>query len=82
MYANAAGIVPVIQVFVAKGIPLGTAIAFMMGTIGLPAGSNPAQKGNDHETDPDLFWGGDHLYHIVRAIIQPYSINKQKLNPT
>ena len=35
MYANAAGIVPVIQVFVAKGIPLGTAIAFMMGTVGL-----------------------------------------------
>jgi len=35
MYANAAGIVPVIQVFVAKGVPLGTAIAFMMGTIGL-----------------------------------------------
>lgn len=35
MYANAAAIVPVIQVFVAKGIPLGTAIAFMMGTVGL-----------------------------------------------
>jgi hypothetical protein len=35
MYANAAGIVPVIQVFVAKGIPLGTAIAFMMATVGL-----------------------------------------------
>lgn len=35
MYANAAGIVPVIQVFVAKGVPLGTAIAFMMGTVGL-----------------------------------------------
>lgn len=35
MYANAAGIVPVIQVFVAKGIPLGTAIAFMMGVVGL-----------------------------------------------
>ncbi|WP_299110732.1 permease [uncultured Winogradskyella sp.] len=35
MYANAAGIVPVIQVFVAKGVPLGTAIAFMMATIGL-----------------------------------------------
>ena len=35
MYANAAGIVPVIQVFVAKGIPLGTAIAFMMAVIGL-----------------------------------------------
>lgn len=35
MYANAAGIVPIIQVFVAKGVPLGTAIAFMMATIGL-----------------------------------------------
>jgi len=35
MYANAAGIVPVIQVFVAKGVPLGTAIAFMMATVGL-----------------------------------------------
>ncbi|MFY0712556.1 permease [Seonamhaeicola sp. NFXS20] len=35
MYANAAGIVPVIEVFVAKGVPLGTAIAFMMGTVGL-----------------------------------------------
>lgn len=35
MYANAAGIVPVVQVFVAKGIPLGTAIAFMMGVVGL-----------------------------------------------
>ncbi len=35
MYANAAGIVPVIEVFVAKGIPLGTAIAFMMGVVGL-----------------------------------------------
>ncbi len=35
MYANAAGIVPVIQVFVTKGVPLGTAIAFMMATVGL-----------------------------------------------
>ena len=35
MYANAAGIVPIIEVFVAKGIPLGTAIAFMMSIIGL-----------------------------------------------
>lgn len=35
MYANAAGIVPVIEVFVAKGIPLGTAIAFMMAVAGL-----------------------------------------------
>lgn len=35
MYANAAGIVPVIQVFVAKGVSLGTAIAFMMSVVGL-----------------------------------------------
>ena len=35
MYANAAGIIPVVEVFVAKGIPLGTAIAFMMGVVGL-----------------------------------------------
>ena len=35
MYANAAGIVPVIAVFVAKGIPLGPAIAFMMAVVGL-----------------------------------------------
>lgn len=35
MYANAADIVPVIEVFVAKGIPLGTAIAFMMAVVGL-----------------------------------------------
>ncbi len=35
MYANAAGIVPVVQVFVAKGVPIGTAIAFMMGVVGL-----------------------------------------------
>lgn len=35
MYANAAGIVPVIQIFVVKGVPLGTAIAFMMAVVGL-----------------------------------------------
>ena len=35
MYANAAGIVPVVEVFVVKGIPLGTAIAFMMAVVGL-----------------------------------------------
>ncbi|RMG66958.1 MAG: permease [Bacteroidetes bacterium] len=35
MYANAAGMVPVIQVFVAKGVPLGTSLAFMMAVVGL-----------------------------------------------
>ncbi|MCQ2191467.1 MAG: permease [Paludibacteraceae bacterium] len=35
MYSNAAGIVPVIEVFVAKGVGLGTALAFMMSVVGL-----------------------------------------------
>lgn len=35
MYSNASGVLPVVQVLVAKGIPLGTAIAFMMGVVGL-----------------------------------------------
>jgi len=35
MYSNASGILPVVQVLVAKGIPLGTAIAFMMGVVAL-----------------------------------------------
>ena len=35
MYANAAGIVPIVQVFVAKGIPIGTALSFMMAVVGL-----------------------------------------------
>jgi uncharacterized membrane protein YraQ (UPF0718 family) len=35
MYSNAAGVLPIIQVFVQKGIPIGTAIAFMMAVIGL-----------------------------------------------
>ena len=34
-YSNASGILPIVQVLVAKGIPLGTAIAFMMGVVGL-----------------------------------------------
>lgn len=35
MYSNAAGVLPIIQVFVQKGVPIGTAIAFMMAVIGL-----------------------------------------------
>lgn len=35
MYSNAAGVLPIIQVMVQKGIPLGTAIAFMMAVVGL-----------------------------------------------
>jgi uncharacterized membrane protein YraQ (UPF0718 family) len=35
MYANAASVLPIIQVLVQKGVPIGTAIAFMMAVIGL-----------------------------------------------
>jgi len=35
MYSNAAGVLPIIQVLVQKGIPLGTAISFMMAVVGL-----------------------------------------------
>ena len=35
MYSNASGILPIVQVLVVKGIPIGTAIAFMMGVVGL-----------------------------------------------
>ncbi len=35
LYSNASGILPIVQVLVAKGIPLGTAIAFMMAVVGL-----------------------------------------------
>jgi uncharacterized membrane protein YraQ (UPF0718 family) len=35
MYSNAAGVLPVVQVLVNKGIPIGTAIAFMMTVVGL-----------------------------------------------
>lgn len=35
MYANATGVVPVVEQLVAKGIPIGTALAFMMAVVGL-----------------------------------------------
>jgi len=35
MYANAAGIVPIVEVLVSKGVSIGTALAFMMAVVGL-----------------------------------------------
>ncbi len=35
MYAGASGVIPIIEALVAKGIPLGTALAFMMAVVGL-----------------------------------------------
>lgn len=35
LYSNAVGVIPIMQVLVAKGVPLGTALSFMMATVGL-----------------------------------------------
>lgn len=35
LYANAVGVIPIMESLVAKGIPLGTAMAFMMAVVGL-----------------------------------------------
>ena len=35
LYSNAAGMIPIVSVLIEKGVPLGTALAFMMSTIGL-----------------------------------------------
>ena len=35
MYSNASGVIPVIESLIAKGIPIGTALAFMMAVVGL-----------------------------------------------
>lgn len=35
LYSNAAGIIPIVSVLLEKGVPLGTALAFMMAVIGL-----------------------------------------------
>ncbi|MFY9989654.1 MAG: permease, partial [Rhodoplanes sp.] len=35
LYSNAAGIIPVVEALIGKGVPLGTVIAFMMSVIAL-----------------------------------------------
>lgn len=35
LYSNASGVIPIIQALVAKGIPIGTALAFMMAVVGI-----------------------------------------------
>ena len=35
MYANPAGVLPILESLVAKGVPMGTALAFMMAIVGL-----------------------------------------------
>ena len=35
LYSNLVGIIPVVQAFVEKGVPIGTALAFMMAAVGL-----------------------------------------------
>ena len=61
MYANAAGIVPVIQVFVAKGIPVGTAIAFMMAVV---------KESDDLAADRDILRHSGRFYYPIGIYIQ------------
>lgn len=35
LYSNAAGVIPILQVLISKGVPIGTALAFMMAVVGL-----------------------------------------------
>ncbi len=35
LYANASGAIPIVQALIAKGVPLGTGLAFMMAVVGL-----------------------------------------------
>ncbi len=35
LYSNAVGVIPIMEALVAKGVPFGTAMAFMMATVGL-----------------------------------------------
>ncbi len=35
MYANASGVIPIVEALVTKGVPIGTALAFMMAIVGL-----------------------------------------------
>ena len=70
MYANAAGIVPVIEVFVAKGIPIGTALAFMMAVVGLSLPeATLLKKSNDLAVDRDILWIDNLIYHYVRLSV-------------
>lgn len=56
-------VVPVIQVFVAKGIPLGTAVAFMMGVVGLSLPEAAMlKKSDDMAADRDLLRRDDLVF--------------------
>lgn len=35
LYSNAVGVIPIMQALISKGVPFGTALAFMMATVGL-----------------------------------------------
>lgn len=66
MYSNASGILPVIQVLVAKGIPLGTAIAFIMGVVGLSfQEAMLLKKVMTWKLIAVFFRNSNHLYHYL-----------------
>lgn len=77
LYANAAGIVPIVQVLVAKGIPLGTAHRLYDGGGGfVPSGGDPVEKSDDLAPGRYLFWGGESVYRLVRVSVQSSPVRK------
>ena len=65
MYANAASIVPVIEVFVAKGIPRNRNSFHDGSRRPFPAGSHPAEESNDMEAYRHILRNGGILHHSV-----------------
>ena len=70
MYANAAGIVPVIEVFVAKGIPLHCHCLHDGRRRTLSARGDSAQESDDLATDRNLLRNGSLLHHPLGLSVQ------------
>lgn len=75
------GIVPVIQVFVAKGVPLGTALAFMMAVVGLSLPEATMLKKAMTWRLIAIFFGTVTLFIILGLPVQPGYCNGRTRSP-
>ena len=77
LYSNAAGIIPIVQVLLAKGAALGTVLAFMMSVIGLslPESDHPAQSASA-AVDRRLRWRGGGRDPNSRLRVQSDHVNE------
>lgn len=69
MYSNAAGVLPIMQVLVQKGIPIGTAIAFIMAVVGLSIPEGLLLKKVMSTMLFIFFWCCSNLHHYFRIFI-------------